>query len=61
MISEALKHNVNLETSSSFDIDLILHMYKDNKIDKDRIIVHNGYKTDEYLKKIIAFAGVWFY
>lgn len=54
VISEALKHNVNLETSSSFDIDLILHLYKDKKIDKDRIIVHNGYKTDEYLKKIIA-------
>jgi arginine decarboxylase len=53
VISEALKHNVNLETSSSFDIDLILNLYKDKKIDKDRIIIHNGYKTDEHLSKII--------
>ena len=53
VISEALKHNVNLETSSSFDIDLILNLYKDKQIDKDRIIVHNGYKTDEHLRKII--------
>ena len=53
VIKEALKHKVNLETSSTFDIDLILHLHKENKIDKSRIIIHNGYKTDEYLKRII--------
>ena len=53
VINEALKHDVNLETSSAYDIDLILHLYNDEKIDKDRIIIHNGYKTDEYLEKII--------
>jgi len=53
VVSEALKHNVNLETSSSYDIDLILHLFKDKKIDKNRKIIHNGYKTQEYLKKII--------
>lgn len=53
VISEALKHKVHLETSSSFDIDLILNLYREKKIDKDRIIIHNGYKTDDYLQKII--------
>ncbi len=53
VISEALKQNVNLETSSSFDIDLILNLFEEKKIDKKRIIVHNGYKTDEYLNKIL--------
>lgn len=53
VIGEALKHKVNLETSSSFDIDLILNLYKNKKIDKSRIIVHNGYKTDEYIIKIV--------
>jgi arginine decarboxylase len=53
VISEALKHNVNLETSSSFDIDLILYLYKQGKIDTDRVIVHNGYKTDDYIRKIL--------
>jgi arginine decarboxylase len=53
VVGEALKHNVDLETSSSFDIDLILNLYKDNKIDFDRTIIHNGYKTDEYLRKIL--------
>ncbi len=53
VVQEAMKHKVNLETSSSFDIDLILNLYSKGKIDKKRIIVHNGYKTDEYLQKII--------
>jgi arginine decarboxylase len=53
VVNEALKHNVNLETSSEFDIDLIENLYADGKINKDRILVHNGYKTDNYLKKII--------
>ena len=53
VINEALKHEVDLETSSSFDIDLILNLYEKGLIDKNRTIVHNGYKTDEYLHKII--------
>ena len=53
VIQEALKHKVNLETSSSFDIDLILNLYEKGLIEKSRIIVHNGYKTNDYLKKIV--------
>jgi arginine decarboxylase len=53
VIGEALKQKVNLETSSSFDIDLILNLYRSNKLDNRRIIVHNGYKTDKYLRKIL--------
>ncbi|WP_372753322.1 arginine decarboxylase [Labilibaculum sp.] len=60
VIGEALKHNVNLETSSAFDIDLILNLHRDKKIDFDRIIVHNGYKTDEYLRKILEMQDVGF-
>lgn len=53
VVKEALKHKVNLETSSSFDIDLIMNLYRAKKIDKSRIIIHNGYKTDDYLQKIV--------
>lgn len=53
VVNEALKHNVNIETSSSFDIDLIRDLEKKGKIDKDRILVHNGYKTEGYLEKIV--------
>lgn len=60
VVNEALKHKVNIETSSSFDIDLILSLYKDKKIDKNIILVHNGYKSEEYLKKIIQLQELGF-
>lgn len=53
VISAALKENVNLETSSSFDLDLITSLFRSGEVDKDIYIIHNGYKTDEYLQKII--------
>lgn len=60
VVNEALKQNVNLETSSAYDIDLILNLFHDKKIDKNRIIVHNGYKTDEYLVKILSLQDIGF-
>lgn len=53
VISAALKHKVNLETSSSFDIDLILKLYEKGELDKSTALVHNGYKTDDYIRKIL--------
>ncbi len=60
VVNETLKYNANLETSSSFDIDLILKLFEDNKIDKNRIIIHNGYKTSEYLFKIMKLHEIGF-
>jgi arginine decarboxylase len=54
VVSAALREKVNLETSSSFDIDLIRKLFAEGEIDKSIIILHNGYKTDDYLQKIIA-------
>jgi arginine decarboxylase len=52
VISEALNHGVHLETSSSFDIDLIRKLYEKGKINKKTYLIHNGHKTDDYLDKI---------
>lgn len=52
VVETALKEDVHLETSSSFDIDLIWNLHEKGKIDKSINIVHNGYKTDSYLEKI---------
>ncbi|MFT7588408.1 MAG: arginine decarboxylase [Limisphaerales bacterium] len=52
VVRAAMQEGVHIETSSSFDIDLILKLHQDGDIDKDRIVVHNGYKTDNYLEKI---------
>jgi arginine decarboxylase len=53
VISKALDHGVHLETSSSFDIDLILKLQEQGKVNTSKVLVHNGYKTEEYLQKIL--------
>ncbi|MFV0366794.1 MAG: arginine decarboxylase [Mangrovibacterium sp.] len=60
VVNEAVKHNIDLETSSSFDIDLVLHLFKKGKITKDIKIIHNGHKTEEYLRKIVALQAMGF-
>lgn len=53
VIKTALKEGVHLETSSSFDIDLILKLFNEGKVKTSTIVVHNGYKTEDYLEKIV--------
>lgn len=52
VLNEVLRHDVHLETSSSFDIDLIRRLYAKKQISKKTYIVNNGYKTEEYVEKI---------
>ncbi|MFV0521574.1 MAG: arginine decarboxylase [Mangrovibacterium sp.] len=60
VVNEAVKHDIDLETSSSFDIDLVLHLFKKGKITKDIKIIHNGHKTEDYLRKIVALQAMGF-
>ncbi len=60
VIKTALAQGVHLETSSSFDIDLILRLYNEKELTKSTIIVHNGYKTKDYLDKIIKLNNMGF-
>ena len=53
VLKAALAEKVHIETSSSFDIDLIRRLHKEGEITKDKIIIHNGYKTQDYLQKIM--------
>jgi len=53
VIKTAIRQGVQIETSSSYDIDLIRQLFKDGEIDKGTILVHNGHKTEDYLDKII--------
>lgn len=61
VVRTAMKENVSLETSSSFDIDLIERLFENHRIDEDRYIVHNGYKTPDYLKKIERLINLGFH
>ena len=60
VVKTALKEGVHIETSSSFDIDLILELLDEGKIKKSTIVIHNGYKTDDYLAKIVKLNKIGF-
>ena len=51
-MDEVLNAGAHLETSSSYDIDLIRHLFQQKKISKDIRIVCNGYKPKAYTEKI---------
>lgn len=53
VLKAALKEGVQIETSSAFDIDLIIKLHIEGDLKKDTVIIHNGYKTKSYLEKII--------
>ncbi len=52
VVKEALRYNVQLETSSAYDLDIVRELYEEGTISKDIIIINNGYKSDLYLQKI---------
>ena len=52
VVRTAIEENVSIETSSSFDIDLIERLFENHRINEDRPLIHNGFKTPNYLKKI---------
>ena len=52
VLQEVLRHKVNIETSSSYDIDIILKLHEDGLLPKETIMIHNGHKTRNYLANI---------
>lgn len=52
VVEEALKHDIHLETSSAYDIDIINQLYKRRKVNKDISIVCNGFKPKAYTSRI---------
>ncbi|MCF0212352.1 MAG: arginine decarboxylase, partial [Bacteroidales bacterium] len=51
-----LKNDINLETSSAFDINLIQELFDAGLITKDKFIVCNGFKRQQYIDNI---AGIY--
>ena len=53
VLNEVLDHDVHIETSSAFDIDLIRRLYARGKVDKqETMIICNGFKPEGYLQRI---------
>jgi len=53
VLNEVIDHDTEIETSSAFDIDLIRRLHRQKKIDKDIIIICNGFKPENYLRRIV--------
>jgi len=52
VVEEALKHNIHLETSYGYDIEIINALYKKKKISKETHIICNGFKQKSYTSRI---------
>ena len=52
VLDEVMKNHAQIETSSAFDIDLIIKLLQSEKLTKDKTIICNGYKNPVYIRKI---------
>ena len=55
VMNEVLKNGSHLETSSSYDMDIVARLFKQGKINKKTYIICNGYKLPDYILKISNF------
>lgn len=60
VVEEALNHDIHLETSYAYDIEIIKKLYEKRKITKDIFIVCNGYKQKGYTRRIINLLNTGF-
>jgi arginine decarboxylase len=52
VLEETLKRQAQLETSSSYDMNIVKTLYRDGLIDKNILIVCNGFKRQSYTDHI---------
>jgi arginine decarboxylase len=52
VLEEALKNEINIETSSAFDINIVEELYNQGLINKDIYVVCNGFKKQQYIENI---------
>ncbi len=53
VISEVLKNDTHIETSSAFDIDIIKSLKNEGKISNKTFILCNGFKRNQYISNIV--------
>ncbi|MEX1191330.1 MAG: arginine decarboxylase [Brumimicrobium sp.] len=52
VMDEVLKNDVNIETSSSYDLDIVNHLIDEGKLTGKEQIICNGFKQDRYIHGI---------
>lgn len=61
IMEKALQNQVQIETSSAIDITIMQQLFAEGKISKDTYIINNGFKTEEYAKKICELINAGFH
>jgi arginine decarboxylase len=52
VLEEVAKHKAHIETSSAFDIDIVIALFKKGLFSENTYVLCNGYKTETYIHKI---------
>ena len=52
VIEEALKHDIHLEASYAYDIEIFKKLFERKKISKDTFLICNGFKQKNYTRRI---------
>jgi arginine decarboxylase len=52
VLEEALKNDIQIETSSGFDINIVRALYNKGKINKETFIIANGFKRERYKRHL---------
>ena len=52
VLNEALKNGVDIETSSAFDLEILRKLNETGQFSKDKHIICNGYKTEQYARNM---------
>ncbi len=60
IVEEALKHDIHLETSYAYDIEIIHKLFERKKITKDTFIICNGFKQKSYTSRIARLINTGF-
>jgi arginine decarboxylase len=60
VIQECLKNDVHIETSSAYDLAIIKRLAENQEIKRDRFIICNGFKTEQYIDNIIELIELGF-
>jgi arginine decarboxylase len=52
IMEEVLKHGVNIETSSAFDINILESLFESGQLKPDTFVICNGFKRPQYVENI---------
>src|SRR5690554_2681852 len=52
VLTEAMRNDIHIETSSAFDMDIVENLLAEGKISKETYVLCNGFKRDQYIDNI---------